>query len=188
MTIYEYLSTVEQEAFDAYKRSDGAGGGFAYTVNHNLRNAIALTAEDEVHKNSLDIAINSQSLLADTCLYRAVYGDCVERFIKSQDFQDPAYLSTSAQDDNLRQHYNRHPNSDGYDPYLLIIDAKQSAKAMYMEKSDNTAEEKEYLLPRNAKLTIVKREEITDKAEIKRITGDFKNEIDVLKVIYLEYS
>lgn len=157
MTIYESLTAAEQEAFDAYKRSDGAHGGFAYTVNHNLRNAIALTTEDEVHKNNLDRAINSQSLSADTCLYRAVYGDCFERFIESQDFQDPAYLSTSA-------------------------------KAMYMEKSDNTAEEKEYLLPRNAKLTILKREEITDKAEIKRITGDFRNEINVLKVIYLEYS
>ncbi|WP_345866965.1 ADP-ribosyltransferase [Shewanella algae] len=171
---YKNLTDKQKKAFDAYKNSSEiiSGKSFAYHLNSLLLDKGKLPLEYEDYLVGLDEISGLFTLPNDQVLYRACFEDVVKGYLDSSSKINvyPAYLSTSTKNTNLSTHF-----ASGFSnlPCYLEIHCKAGAKVIPLEKSPAMAQESEILLPRGSSFKLISISQITDKAEISALAGNY---------------
>lgn len=168
------LTAKQKKAFDAYKNSPDiiTGKPFAYHLNSLLLGNRKLPPVYEDYIVGLDEISNLFTLPNDLVLYRACFEDVVKGHLDSSSEINvyTAYLSTSTKNTNLSTHF-----ASGFcaNPCYLEIHCKAGAKVIPLEKNPAMAQESEILLPRGSCFKLISTSQITDKAVISALAGNF---------------
>ncbi|MFZ2323507.1 MAG: ADP-ribosyltransferase [Ignavibacteriaceae bacterium] len=120
----EFLEPFSQEEKDVIYQYKTAEDEFAYQLNAYLRGNIVHSPPNPVWIRHLDSAIKKCQTTKEITLYRATCSEDFDRFIRNNIFVDPAFVSTSLNENSLSTFFN---SMDSKNPIKLVISCPPGA-------------------------------------------------------------
>lgn len=159
------LSRAERKGLSVYT------GDFYEDINDWLRSG--MEDDDEYLEDfvdNIDSAIEKFETTEDVVVYRGVssqvirqYGNKLDESIVGKDFWDPGYMSTSIDSVQAEKFANDHASESRGKPVLLKLEIPSgTGRGAYVGGVSEHAEEKEFLLRRDATFTFTSFEERAD--------------------------
>jgi hypothetical protein len=127
-------------------------------LNKRLRSGTALTEAQKVIRGDLDEILNARVLKQDTMFFRGMASDIDPRTLVGKTLMDPAYLSTSL-DEQIARRFAAIA-SEGEFFSIIEMRVPAGSRGWYVPRSfGNKGAELEFLMPRGMRLEVVRVEE-----------------------------
>lgn len=183
---YNSLNEPQKEFFDHYKSNDYYFDSehFATALNEKLRNGI-VSADWQTAINILDEIILKHQLTQEQTVYRVTSLEIINAFRSCNEISYPAFLSTATDLPSVRTHFKTLNTWDT--PVIMKIICPEETHIAPFENDTSSGMEKEMLLGRNQKLTIINEEIVTDRPKIEQyMDRDLAIDFDQLHLVTIK--